>query len=200
MSLFLSLIRLFRKESFPGFPLQKQSCSHSIACISKIQSDFSTVFRPFCRYWDFFSQNIRGNPQQFPSHISTLLQACSWCSCSYFSFVASPPRICRSALLTSRTARTDLPAPDQCAPHGRWCLYARLDFEIPNFFRRFSHCCIGVYHKFRNLNRPFLNIRFHYTIVWGFPIVKRIRPGYALKIRTKKTGHFCKMPLFFSIL
>ena len=47
MSLFLPLIRLFRKESFPGFPLQKQSCSHSIACISKIQSDFSTVFRPF---------------------------------------------------------------------------------------------------------------------------------------------------------
>ena len=36
--------------------------------------------------------------------------------------------------------------------HGR--------FWNTKFFRRFSHCCIGVYHKFRNLNRPFLNIRF----------------------------------------
>ena len=33
-------------------------------------------------------------------------------------------------------------------------------FAYAELFRRFSHCCIGVYHKFRNLNRPFLNIRF----------------------------------------
>lgn len=36
--------------------------------------------------------------------------------------------------------------------HGR--------FTDTEFFRRFSHCCIGMDHKFCNLDRPFFDIRF----------------------------------------
>ena len=62
-----------------------------------------------------------------------------------------------------------LPAPDQCAPVGDVFMHGR--FWNTKFFRRFSHCCIGVYHKFRNLNRPFLNIRFQAKLSSDYRLV-----------------------------
>ena len=38
-------------------------------------------------------------------HIN-IYYSCPWCSCRYFSFVASPPRIWRSALFRSSSSRT----------------------------------------------------------------------------------------------
>ena len=54
--------------------------------------------------------------------------------CRYFSLVAKPPRICRSALLTSRTARTDFASSGSMRSTRSVMSLCTVDFEIPNFF------------------------------------------------------------------